>query len=201
MAIFSSDDLLKQIQQRQFQPVYFLQGDEPYFIDTVADALESSVLPESERSFNQTVLYGKDTDAAGILGQAKRFPMMSAHSVVIVKEAQAVAGWDLWSGSWKKLLQNPGDKAAHETPLQKGDDAVLSFRVPATARLRLVTSFPLEEFVFLKKVAKAAAKITLMGIFASFGTCAAIHSARHSPPEPTHGLRAAAKARGLLSNP
>lgn len=74
-----------------------------------------------------------------------------------------VAGWDLWSGSWKKLLQNPGDRAAHETPLQKGDDAVLSFRVPATSRLKLVKSFPLEEFVFLKKTAKTSSKITLMG--------------------------------------
>jgi len=72
-----------------------------------------------------------------------------------------VAGWDLWSGSWKKLLANPGDKAAHETPLQKGDDAVLSFRVPATAKLRLVKSFPFEEFQFLKGNPKA--KITLMG--------------------------------------
>ena len=72
-----------------------------------------------------------------------------------------VSGWDLWSGSWKKLLSNPGDKAAHETPLQKGDDAVLSFRVPATAKLALVRNFPLDEFNFLKGNAKV--KITLMG--------------------------------------
>ena len=71
-----------------------------------------------------------------------------------------VAGWDLWSGSWKKLLQNPGDKAAHETPLQKGDDAVLAFRVPATSRLELVKSFPLGEFAFLKQTATSPTKIT-----------------------------------------
>ena len=72
-----------------------------------------------------------------------------------------VSGWDLWGGSWKKLLANPGDKAAHETPLQKGDDAVLSFRVPATAKLKLVKNFPLEEFGTLQGNPKA--KITLMG--------------------------------------
>ncbi|MDO7886356.1 DNA polymerase III subunit delta [Hymenobacter cheonanensis] len=109
MPVLTPDDILKHVQQRQFQPVYFLQGEEPYFIDTVADALEASVLPEGERSFNQTVLYGKDTDAAGILGQAKRFPMMSDYSVVIVKEAQAVA--DLESEkAWPFLeayLKNP----------------------------------------------------------------------------------------------
>jgi len=72
-----------------------------------------------------------------------------------------VAGWDLWSGSWKRLLSAPGDKAEHETPFQKGEDAVLSFRVPATAKLKLQKSFPLEEFQILKGNPKA--KITLMG--------------------------------------
>ncbi len=74
-----------------------------------------------------------------------------------------VEGWDLWSGSWKKFLQNPGDRAAHETPLQKGDDAVVSFRVPATARLRLAENFPLSEYRFLRSVARGPVKVTLMG--------------------------------------
>jgi 5-methyltetrahydropteroyltriglutamate--homocysteine methyltransferase len=74
-----------------------------------------------------------------------------------------VEGWDLWSGSWKKFLQNPGDKAAHEIPLQRGDDAVVSFRVPATARLRLVENFPLAEYRFLRSIARGPVKITLMG--------------------------------------
>ena len=72
-----------------------------------------------------------------------------------------ISGWDLWSSSWKRLLAAPGDKASHETSFQKGDDAVLSFRVPATAKLKLVRSFPLEEFKFLEKNPKT--KITLMG--------------------------------------
>ncbi|RSK49829.1 DNA polymerase III subunit delta [Hymenobacter rigui] len=87
----SPDEILKQLQQRQFAPVYFLQGEEPYYIDQVADLLEKHVLPEHEKGFNQVVMYGKDTDVAGILNQAKRFPMMAERSVVIVKEAQAVA--------------------------------------------------------------------------------------------------------------
>jgi 5-methyltetrahydropteroyltriglutamate--homocysteine methyltransferase len=72
-----------------------------------------------------------------------------------------VSGWDLWSGSWKKLLANPGDKAAYETPFQKGDDAVLSFQVPATGKLKLIRNFPLEEYSFLKQTENS--KITLMG--------------------------------------
>jgi len=74
-----------------------------------------------------------------------------------------VAGWDLWETSWKGFLRNPEGKAPSETPNSKGEDAVVSFRTPATARLKLVKSFPLAELKFLKSVAKAPVKITLMG--------------------------------------
>jgi 5-methyltetrahydropteroyltriglutamate--homocysteine methyltransferase len=74
-----------------------------------------------------------------------------------------VSGWDLWETSWKGFLKNPGNIAPSETPLSKGEDAVVSFRTPATARLKLVKSFPLQELKYLKSVAKAPAKITLMG--------------------------------------
>ena len=74
-----------------------------------------------------------------------------------------VDGWDLWSGSWENFRRNPDNRAAHETPLTKGDDAVVSFRTPATSRLRLAKNFPLEELRFLKSVATSPVKITLMG--------------------------------------
>ncbi|MGQ0545617.1 MAG: cobalamin-independent methionine synthase II family protein [Betaproteobacteria bacterium] len=74
-----------------------------------------------------------------------------------------IEGWDLWGSSWRNYLQNPGSRAAHETALTKGDDAVVSFRAPATARLKLVRSFPLEEYRFLRSLAKGPVKITLMG--------------------------------------
>ena len=74
-----------------------------------------------------------------------------------------VEGWDLWGGSWRNFLQYPANRAPGERPLQKGEDAVVSFRAPATARLRLVRSFPLEEFRFARSVASRPVKITLMG--------------------------------------
>ncbi|MGH7006112.1 MAG: 5-methyltetrahydropteroyltriglutamate--homocysteine S-methyltransferase, partial [Alphaproteobacteria bacterium] len=74
-----------------------------------------------------------------------------------------VAGWDLWETSWKGFLENPGNKAPSEAPLTKGEDAVVSFRAPATSRLTLVKSFPLGELKFLKSATKLPAKITLMG--------------------------------------
>jgi 5-methyltetrahydropteroyltriglutamate--homocysteine methyltransferase len=74
-----------------------------------------------------------------------------------------VEGWDLWGGSWRNFLQHPGNRAPGEHPLQKGEDAVVSFRTPATARLRLKQSFPLDEYAFARSVASGPVKVTLMG--------------------------------------
>jgi DNA polymerase III subunit delta len=82
------NQLLLDINRRLFKPIYFLCGEEPYYIDVISDKLEKTVLDESEKEFNQTVVYGKDTDLASILSLAKQFPMMSEYQVVIVKEAQ-----------------------------------------------------------------------------------------------------------------
>ena len=97
-----------------------------------------------------------------------------AHGVPVVTDGEyrrlnwqvsfsRVRGWDLWGGSWRHFLQNPDQRGAHEKPLTRGDDAVVSFRTPATARLELEESFPLGEYRFLKTVAKGPAKVTLMG--------------------------------------
>jgi DNA polymerase-3 subunit delta len=82
------DKIMLDIKRRLYKPVYFLCGEEPYYIDVISDALEKNVLDDSEKEFNQTVVYGKDTDLASILSLAKQFPMMSEYQVVIVKEAQ-----------------------------------------------------------------------------------------------------------------
>ena len=80
--------ILADIKGRKFVPIYFLEGDEPYFIDKLTDELEKTVLDESERDFNQTILYGKDTSVEAITSAAKRYPMMATHQVIVVKEAQ-----------------------------------------------------------------------------------------------------------------
>ncbi|MBT8229405.1 MAG: DNA polymerase III subunit delta [Bacteroidia bacterium] len=80
--------ILTQIRNKEFSPVYFLQSDEPYFIDLIVDEIEKNVLDEAEKAFNQIVLYGKEIDAKQILDQVMQFPMMASHRVVIIKEAQ-----------------------------------------------------------------------------------------------------------------
>ncbi|MDA3879718.1 MAG: DNA polymerase III subunit delta [Prolixibacteraceae bacterium] len=82
------NNILENLKKKIYHPVYVLMGDEPYFIDKISDYIAHNVLPEAERSFNQTILYGKDTTADTLLTVAKRFPMMAAHQVVILREAQ-----------------------------------------------------------------------------------------------------------------
>lgn len=81
--------LLRQIQQKQYKPIYLLQGlDETYFVDLIAAYIEKNVLSEDQKAFNQTILYGKDTDIDELINAAKRYPMMADYQVIIVREAQ-----------------------------------------------------------------------------------------------------------------
>lgn len=88
------EEIMAQLKQKVYHPVYFLTGDEPFYIDAISDHIQEHLLTEAERSFNQTVLYGKEVDAEAVLNAAKRFPMMASHSVVIVKEAQELKDID-----------------------------------------------------------------------------------------------------------
>ncbi|MEL0650044.1 DNA polymerase III subunit delta [Algibacter sp. TI.3.09] len=83
--------IVTDIKNKNLKPIYFLMGEEPYYIDKISDFIESSVLDEAERGFNQMVLYGRDVTIDDIVGHAKRYPMMAEHQVVIVKEAQDLA--------------------------------------------------------------------------------------------------------------
>ena len=84
------EQIIGDIKRKIYHPVYLLQGDEPYFIDKITDLIEETVLTNSEKEFNQYVLYGRDTDTGNIIDMARRFPMMANYQVVIVKEAQDI---------------------------------------------------------------------------------------------------------------
>ena len=81
------DDILKELRAKQYRPVYYLMGEEPYYIDLIADYITDNILTETEKEFNLTVVYGADVDIATVINAAKRYPMMSEHQVVVVKEA------------------------------------------------------------------------------------------------------------------
>jgi DNA polymerase III subunit delta len=82
------DSILKSIKNKAFLPVYFLHGEEPYYIDAAVKSFENDVLEEDEKAFGQTVTYGKDTNIAEIISLAQQFPMFGNYNLIIVKEAQ-----------------------------------------------------------------------------------------------------------------
>ena len=84
------EEIISDLKKRIFKPVYFLAGEEPYYIDLITDYIEENVLPEAEKSFNQAVFYGESTTVPAIIETSRRFPMMSSHQVVIIKEAQSL---------------------------------------------------------------------------------------------------------------
>lgn len=86
----SYEQIIRDIQQGKFSPIYFLMGEEPFYIDLLSDTLQYKVLDETQREFDLTVLYGKDTDISTVINAAKRFPMMSPYQIVILKEAQNI---------------------------------------------------------------------------------------------------------------
>lgn len=84
------NQILTDLKSKNYKPIYFLMGEETYFIDEITNYIAANVLTETEKVFNQVVLYGKDIDAITIIDAARRFPMMASHQVVIVKEAQNI---------------------------------------------------------------------------------------------------------------
>jgi len=97
-------DVLQSLKNGQYSPVYFLHGDEAYYIDAISNHIEQHALEESQKGFNQVILYGKDVDTNTVILNAKRFPMMSDRQVVIVKEAQEIK--DLVKEAGAKILES-----------------------------------------------------------------------------------------------
>ena len=97
------EDIIKGVRNHDYKPVYFLMGEESYYIDKIADFIGDTVLKKNEKEFNQIIAYGNDVDIATIISTAKRYPMMSDYQVVIIKEFQNVNNIDELSF----YLQNP----------------------------------------------------------------------------------------------
>lgn len=83
--------IVNEIKQGNIKPIYFLMGEEPYYIDKLTEYIENNILAEEEKGFNQMVLYGKDVSVEDVISNAKRYPMMADRQVVIVKEAQELS--------------------------------------------------------------------------------------------------------------
>lgn len=88
------DQIVKDLKAKIFHPIYFLFGDEAYYIDQLVDYIEKNTLSEAEQAFNQQTLYGKDVSVVQVLEAARRLPMMANHQVILVKEAQQLKSFE-----------------------------------------------------------------------------------------------------------
>ena len=96
-------EIISSISNKDFHPIYFLMGEEAFYIDKISDYISDNVLESQEKEFNQSVLYGKEVDIAQIIAEAKQFPFGATHRVVIVKEAQNIKNID----ELESYLDNP----------------------------------------------------------------------------------------------
>lgn len=101
------DSVLKSIKKKDFLPVYFFHGEEPYFMDVAVKSFENDVLEEDEKAFGQTVIYGKDSNIPEILSLAQQFPMFGDLNLIIVKEAQDLKFNDAERAALEHYLANP----------------------------------------------------------------------------------------------
>jgi DNA polymerase III subunit delta len=124
------DDIIANLNNKIYHPLYLLFGEEPHFIDVISDFIEQNVLSDLEKEFNQTIVYGKDIDIPTLISYARRFPMMANYQVIIVKEAQ---------------------------DLEKIDDLLLYFEKPLDSTI-LVLCWKYEKIDRRKSVFKAAEK-------------------------------------------
>jgi DNA polymerase-3 subunit delta len=109
------EPVLEALKKRHFAPLYFLQGEEPFYIDLISDFIEKNALAEHEKGFNQIICYGKDVNMGTVITQARRFPMMAERQVVIVKEAQEIT--DFAREEAQKLLENYSNQPVPSTIL------------------------------------------------------------------------------------
>ncbi len=94
MTAMTFDEIRKDIINKKYKPIYFLCGEEPFFIDRLTTLVETTVLSEEEKAFNQTILYGNDVNMSTVTDMARRFPMMAEHQVIIIREAQNIRDFD-----------------------------------------------------------------------------------------------------------
>jgi DNA polymerase III subunit delta len=101
-----AEKIISDLKKGAFHPVYWLEGDEEYFIDTIIRFAEENILIESEASFNQTVFYGRDADWASVINACRRYPMFAERQVVIIKEAQSMKDVEKLEGYIEKPLSS-----------------------------------------------------------------------------------------------
>ncbi len=141
----SFEQIMSDLKSRKFKQVYYLMGDEPYYIDAITNYIEENLLRDDEKAFNQAVVYGMDVDLGQVINMAKRVPMMSEYNLVIVKEAQNIKGLDgVAEGDvdpFALYVENPA----------KSTVLVINYRKKLDSRRKLAKLLEKEQILFESK--------------------------------------------------
>lgn len=137
------DQIINEIKNKKYSPIYFLHGDEAFYIDKISSFIEENVLNENEKAFNQHVIYGRDTDKLSLLSLARRFPMMAERQVVVVREAQEM----------KNLIAKNDDEGA-----DKNKDQFLEYILKPSPSTILVICYKYKAFDKRTRLAKVLQK-------------------------------------------
>ncbi|MBQ7531212.1 MAG: DNA polymerase III subunit delta [Paludibacteraceae bacterium] len=135
------EQVMLQLKQQQYKPIYILYGEEPYYIDKVTDYIEENVLDEAGKSFDQVVLYGRDLSEAGIgeaVMHARGFAMMGGYKVVIVREAQMIKKWQ----ALEQYIAAPQPQSILVIACKSGSAP----KVPASPHVAVMQSTPLRDY-------------------------------------------------------
>lgn len=100
------EEIIKQATTGVFSPIYFLHGDEPYFIDKLSETIQKYALKDEERGFNETIMYGKDTDVINLIHAARRYPMGAPRQLIVLREAQHLEKLELLESYIKTPLSS-----------------------------------------------------------------------------------------------
>ena len=90
----NAQEVIRGIESGKWYPIYFLMGEEPFYIDEISNHLLKNVLTESQKDFDQRILYGKDLSVAQLINEARRYPMMGEHQLILVREAQMIRNFE-----------------------------------------------------------------------------------------------------------
>lgn len=159
-------EVLERIKKRDFASVYLLMGEEPYYIDLIVNALESSVVSEENKAFDQLVFYGADSDLDVVIASAQQYPVMGDYQLVILKEAQTLSGNKTQLDKLSSYVTQPNKKgifvlaykgdnlnatSALMKAAAKAGDKVVVFKSPKVKDYQLAT--PIKDYCRMKKVA------------------------------------------------
>jgi DNA polymerase III subunit delta len=151
----SSEDeflqIIKNIETRNFANIYLLDGEESYYIDKISDLLEANVCAEHEKDFNQTIMYGKDSNWADVLSACRRYPAFAEKQIVILKEAQSLKDFDNLAIYFEKPMESTVFVVCYRNKTIDGRKAYLKKLTAGTVRF---TSNKIREYETEKWIGK-----------------------------------------------